>query len=48
MKNSAQQRSWTRNWLAGSALATAIVFALAAMLTQAAQAQTYTVLHNFT
>ena len=48
MKNSAQHRSWTRNWLAGSALATAIVFALVAVLAQSAQAQTFTAIHSFT
>jgi uncharacterized repeat protein (TIGR03803 family) len=45
MTNSAQHRSWTRNWLAGSALATAIVFALAT--TQPAHAQSYSVLYSF-
>src|SRR5271166_4565294 len=48
MKNSAQHRSWTRNWLAGLALATAIVFALVAVLAQSAQAQTFTAIHSFT
>ena len=49
MKNSAQHRSWTvdlRSWPATAALAIAILFA-AAMLTQSAQAQTFTVLHSF-
>ncbi len=50
MANSAQHRSCTRNassWTATAALAIAIVFALTAFV-QSAQAQTFTVLHNFT
>ena len=51
MKNSAQHRSWTLNPSfrpASAALAIAFVFALVTVLTQSAQAQTFTVLHNFT
>ncbi len=51
MKNSAQHQSWTINVGFGpatAALAIAIVFALTALVTPFAQAQTFTVLHNFT
>ena len=51
MTNSAQHRSWTLDLVSSAAtgaLAIAIVFALAAVLTRSAQAQTFTVIHNFT
>lgn len=51
MKNTAQDRSWARkpnSWLATAALAIAILAALSAVATQSAQAQTFTILHNFT
>src|SRR5271157_705546 len=50
MTNSAQDRGWSLNLSfrpATAALAIAIVFALATVLTQSAQAQTFTVLHTF-
>ena len=51
MKNLAQQRSWSCNLIlrsATTALGIAITFAGTAGMTQSAQAQTFTVLHNFT
>jgi len=51
MTNSAQHRSWTYNLRfrpAAAALTMAIVFSLTVVVTQSAQAQTFTVLHNFT
>ena len=51
MKNSAPHRSWTLNLVssaATAALAIVIAFALAAVITQSVQAQTFTVLHSFT
>ena len=49
MTNSAQQQSWTRNprLRAGTAVL-AIAIPLVMVLTQSAQAQTFTVLHSFT
>ena len=48
MTNSAQQQSWTRNprLRAGTAVL-AIAIPLVMVLTQSAQAQTFTVLHSF-
>ena len=51
MKHSEQHRRWafhSRFRPAAAALATGIVFALVAVLAQSVQAQTFTVLHNFT
>ncbi len=51
MKNSAQDRSWTRNVNSRqttAALVIPIVFALAILLAHGAQAQTFQVIHEFT
>jgi len=51
MTNSAQKRGWTsRIWrrAASGAIALAVVFVLGVVATQSAQAQTFTVLYNFT